>query len=150
MGLKGTSGPPPRLSAKEAFTERKAATLAAWGTFVTLMPALACSRAGKGRPNSYHLQPAPQSQRNASPEPLQSSGAKSPVEMDDLKGVCCSGNSRKGEQNGKDNRSYEKALQEFCLLIKKKKKEPMEWLSVFKQLQSFIWFICFYEEESEK
>lgn len=32
------------------------------------------------------------------PETVQSNGAKFPAEMDDLKGVCCSGNSRKGDK----------------------------------------------------
>lgn len=51
---------------------------------------------GEGRPaESRHLQPAPQAQQNVYPETWQSNGAKFPAEMDDLRGVCCSGNSRK-------------------------------------------------------
>lgn len=59
---------------KQAFMEGKAATLAAWGTFVTLLPALACSRAGKGGPSPHHLQPESQSGQDASPRLCRATG----------------------------------------------------------------------------
>lgn len=56
--------------------------------------------------------------RECFPELLQPT-AKFPVETGDLKGVCCRGSSRKGDQDGKDNQSFEEALKETCLLEKK-------------------------------
>ena len=71
----------------EAFTERKAATLAALGTFVT--HASPCSQQNWEGQAQFRPSAANSSESvNASPEPLQSIGAKLPVETDDLKGVC--------------------------------------------------------------
>lgn len=63
-----------------------------WGVSIRLMPALDCSRVERVGQIAHHLQPAPQSPLNASQEPLYGNGAKFPVEMVDLKGVCYNSN----------------------------------------------------------